>query len=63
VLVERERAAEAVEVLGGQVDAAVAGVLADVAQDVRELERQAERVRQRRRGLLLGGREHPEDAE
>ena len=35
---------EAAQILGGQVDAPVLGVLAHVAQDVRELQRHAEIV-------------------
>ncbi len=44
-----QRAAELLQVLGGQVDPAVAEVLADVAQDVGQLQGHAQRVRQRRR--------------
>ncbi len=39
--------AEAAQVLGGQVHAAVLGVLAHVAQDVRQLQRHAEIVGER----------------
>ncbi len=39
--------AEAPQVLGGQVDAPVRGVLAHVAQDVRQLQRHAEVVGER----------------
>ena len=48
------------EILGRQVDAAVLGVLAQVAQDVRELQRDAEIVRELFgvgpvHGVLVGG--------
>ena len=59
-----QRAAEALEVLGRQVDPPAEVVLADVAQDVRELERDAERVRERGGGGDVGQcRTHPATAQ
>ena len=53
-------AAEALEVLARQVDAAGRDVLGEVAQDVAELEREAEVVGERRAGRAVGA---VEDAE
>src|SRR4029450_9500115 len=60
VVRRREVAAEALEILSGQVHAALLEVLADVAEDVRQLEGDAEIVGVDRSGLTVA---RLEDAE